>query len=132
MCFAPYRWRVDNGRDTYRSILGALIAVQPRGPGRGIELSLSYILAGVVTTAAFFIFVVGAGLRAQFQPARTGREAMLGKTVSALSRIDAQGGRVFIEGELWNAVSEIAVEKDQPVEVVDIEGLTLKVKPTTQ
>ncbi len=110
--------------------LGALMLFNRAGPG--FELSLSYILAGVVTTAAFFIFVVGAGLRAQLQPARTGREAMLGKTVSALSRIDAAGGKVFIEGELWNAVSEIAVEKDQPVEVVGVEGLTLQVKPTTQ
>ncbi len=110
--------------------LGALMLFNRAGPG--FELSLSYILAGVVTTAAFFIFVVGAGLRAQFKPAQTGREAMVGKTVSALSRIDAQGGKVFIDGELWNAVSDTAVEKDQPVEVVGLEGLTLKVKPTNQ
>jgi membrane-bound serine protease (ClpP class) len=97
--------------------------------GPGFELSLSYVVAGVLTTAAFFVFVVGAGLRAQLQPAQTGREAMLGQTVTALSRIDAAGGKVFIEGELWNAVSEAAVEKDQPVEVIGVEGLTLKVKP---
>jgi membrane-bound serine protease (ClpP class) len=54
---------------------------------------------------------------------------MLGRTVSALSRIDSQGGRVFIEGENWNAVSETPVEAGQPVEVTSIEGLTLKVKP---
>jgi membrane-bound serine protease (ClpP class) len=54
---------------------------------------------------------------------------MLGQTVNALSRIDSQGGRVFIEGETWNAVSETPVEAGQPVEVTGIEGLTLKVKP---
>jgi membrane-bound serine protease (ClpP class) len=54
---------------------------------------------------------------------------MVGKTVNALSRIDSRGGKVFIEGENWNAVSDIVVEKDEPVEVVGIEGLTLKVKP---
>jgi len=57
---------------------------------------------------------------------------MVGKTVKALSRIDSQGGKVFIEGENWNAVSDVVVEKDQPVEVIGIEGLTLKVKPKTQ
>jgi len=38
---------------------------------------------------------------------------------------------VFVEGEYWNAVSEseVAVEKDQKVEIVGVEGLTLKVKP---
>ena len=51
--------------------------------------------------------------------------------MNTLSRIDAQNGKVFIEGELWNAVSDVAIEKDQPVEVVGVEGLTLKVKPKT-
>ena len=63
-------------------------------------------------TAAFFIFVVGKGLRAQFMPVRAGKETMLGKTVNALSRIDAQGGKVFIEGENWNAVSETPSKPD--------------------
>jgi membrane-bound serine protease (ClpP class) len=56
---------------------------------------------------------------------------MFGQVVPALTRIDATSGKVFIEGETWNAVSETAVEKDQPVEIAGIEGLTLKVKPKT-
>jgi membrane-bound serine protease (ClpP class) len=107
--------------------LGAMMLFSHAGPGFG--LSLSWILPATLVTAAFFIFVVGAGLRAQFKPIRAGGETMLGKTVNALSRIDSRGGRVFIEGEIWNAVSDVVVEKDQPVEVVEIEGLTLKVKP---
>jgi membrane-bound serine protease (ClpP class) len=62
-------------------------------------------------------------------PVRAGRETMLGKTTAALSRIDAGGGRVFIEGEHWNAVSDSAIEPGQSVEIVAVEGLTLKVKP---
>jgi len=75
------------------------------------------------------MFVVGKGIRAQFNPVRAGKETMLGRTVNALSHIDSQSGRVFIEGENWNAVSETPVEAGQPVEVTGIEGLTLKVKP---
>ena len=56
---------------------------------------------------------------------------MIGQTVNALSRIDSQGGRVFIEGESWLAVSETPVETGQAVEVIGREGLTLKVKPKT-
>ena len=85
-----------------------------------------------VVTALFFIAIVGAGLRAQFLPVRAGRETMVGKVTPALARIDASGGKVFIEGEYWNAVSETVVEKGQPVEVVGFEGLTLKVKPRIQ
>ena len=86
--------------------LGALMLFSHAAPGFG--LSLSWIIPATLVTAAFFVFVVGAGLRAQFNPVRAGKETMLGKTVNALSRIDSQGGRVFIEGENWNAVSEIA------------------------
>ena len=52
---------------------------------------------------------------------------MLGKTVTALSAIDSRGGRVFIEGENWNAVSDTPIERGAPVQVVAVEGLTLKV-----
>jgi membrane-bound serine protease (ClpP class) len=80
-------------------------------------------------TAAFFFFFVSKGIRAQRQPVKAGAETMLGKTVNALSRIDSTGGKVFIEGEHWNAVSETPVEIGQSVEIIGIEGLTLKVKP---
>jgi len=110
--------------------LGALMLFDRAEPA--FRLSLSIIIPATVVTAAFFIFVVGAGLRAQLLPVRAGRETMLGKVVPAVARIDASGGKVFIEGEYWNAVSEVAVEKGQPVEVVGVEGLTLKVKPKTQ
>jgi membrane-bound serine protease (ClpP class) len=107
--------------------LGALMLFNRGTPGFG--LSLAYIIPGTLLTAAFFIFVVGAGLRAQRLPVRAGRETMLGKTVAALTRIDANGGKVFVEGEYWNAVADSPVEPGEPVEIVGVEGLTLKVKP---
>ena len=107
--------------------LGAMMLFSHIGPGYG--LPLSWIIPATLVTATFFVFVVGKGIRAQFKPVQAGKETMLGRTVNALSRIDAQGGRVFIEGETWNAVSETPVETGQPVEVIGIEGLTLKVKP---
>jgi membrane-bound serine protease (ClpP class) len=107
--------------------LGAMMLFSHIGPGFG--LPLSWIIPATLVTAAFFVFVVGKGIRAQFKPVQAGKETMLGRTVNALSRIDSQGGRVFIEGETWNAVSETPVEAGQPVEVTGIEGLTLKVKP---
>lgn len=109
--------------------LGALMLFNGAGPG--FTLSLAWIIPATVITGAFAIFVVGKGIRAQFMPVRAGKETLLGQTVNALSRIDAQGGQVFIEGERWNAVSDIPVEPGQPVEVTGIRGLTLQVKPRT-
>ena len=107
--------------------LGALMLFD-RGDA-SFRLSLAYIIPATVLTAAFFILIAGAGLRAQFRPVQSGRETMVGKTVGAISRIDAGGGKVFIEGEYWNAVSETPAESGQTVEVIGVEGLTLKVKP---
>jgi membrane-bound serine protease (ClpP class) len=80
-------------------------------------------------TAAFFLFVAGKGLRAQFLPVRTGKETMLGKTAPALARIDSGSGKVFVEGEYWNAISDVPIEPGQAVVITAVDGLTLKVKP---
>ncbi len=92
------------------------------------QLPMTWIVSATIVTAAFFIFFVSKGIRAQFLPKRSGAEAMVGKIVAAKSKIDSAGGKVFIEGELWNAVSETPVDEGKTVEVIGIEGLTLKVK----
>jgi len=107
--------------------LGALMLFNRADPA--FHLPLSYIIGGTLTTALFFLFIVGAGVRAQRLPAQTGRETLLGKIAAAAARIDGTSGRVFVEGEWWNAVSETPIETGQPVEIVAVDGLKLKVKP---
>src|SRR2546428_12444424 len=92
------------------------------------RFSLSYIIPATLVTAGFFIFVVGKGLRAQILPVKAGVETMIGKTVMALTPIDRCGGRIFIEGESWNAVSDPPVEQGELVEIAAVQGLTLRVK----
>jgi membrane-bound serine protease (ClpP class) len=92
------------------------------------RLSLSYIIPATVVTAAFFVFVIGKGLRAQLLPVKAGAETMVGKTVTTLTPINSRGGRIFVEGEYWNAVSDTPIEKDEVVEIAAVQGLTLKVK----
>lgn len=107
--------------------LGALMLFDRSEPM--FRLSLSYIIPGTLLTAAFFLFVVGAGLRAQRLPIRAGKETLFGKTAPVLKRIDATDGKVFVEGEYWNATSEIPIEEGQVAEIIGVDGLTLKVKP---
>ncbi len=93
------------------------------------RLSLAYIIPATIMTALFFAFVVGKGIRAQYLPIKVGKETMLGKTAAAFTPIDATGGKVFVEGEYWNAVSDTPVEQGKPVEISAVLGLTLKVTP---
>ena len=86
-CLRAHPRRADRRRHC-RLLPGRADAVQPRrarlSASRWPTSSRPPLL-----TAAFFVFVVGAGLRAQFLPVRAGKETMLGQVVPALSRIDA-------------------------------------------
>jgi membrane-bound serine protease (ClpP class) len=92
------------------------------------RLSLNYIIPATLITTAFFIFVIGKGLRAQLLPVKAGAETMVGKTVTALTPIDSRGGWIFVEGEYWNAVSDIPIEKGQVAEIAAVQGLSVKLK----
>jgi membrane-bound serine protease (ClpP class) len=126
--FAPTHG-VLTGGGIVAFFLGALMLFNHEP--RVYNLPMTWVISTTLVTAAFFVFFVSKGIRAQFLPKQSGRETMIGKTVNALSRIDSTSGKVFIEGETWNAVSETPVEIGQPVEVIGIVGLTLKVKPKT-
>ncbi|HEY5552060.1 MAG TPA: nodulation protein NfeD [Opitutaceae bacterium] len=93
------------------------------------RLSLAMIIPATLITSAFFIFVVSAGIKAQFLPVKMGAETLAGAAALALSDIDSSGGRVLVEGEDWRAVSDTAISEGQPVEIISVRGLSLAVKP---
>jgi membrane-bound serine protease (ClpP class) len=92
------------------------------------RLSLNYIIPATLITAAFFIFVIGKGLRAQLLPVKVGTETMVGKAVTALTPVDSRGGRIFVEGEYWAAVSDTPIEKGEGAEIAAVQGLTVRLK----
>ncbi|HON08729.1 MAG TPA: nodulation protein NfeD [Verrucomicrobiota bacterium] len=94
-----------------------------------MRLSLSLIIPSAIVTAAFFTFVFGKGIKAQFLPAKTGKEAMKGKIAQAITEINNDSGKVFVDGEYWNAISDSPIEQGAQVEIIEMQGLTLKVKP---
>src|SRR5712672_2479359 len=90
------------------------------------RLSLSFIIPATLVTAAFFIFVIGKGVRAQMLPVKVGKETLIGRTVTALTPIDSRNGRIFVEGEYWNAISDVPIEKGQEAKIAAVQGLTIK------
>jgi len=97
--------------------------------GAAFRLSLAFVVPATVLTAGFFVCVVGAGLRAQWWPVKVGTETWLGRVTTALVAIDTRSGKVMVDGEYWNAVSETPVAAGEAVEIVAVRGLTLRVKP---
>jgi membrane-bound serine protease (ClpP class) len=126
--FAPTHGVLTMGGIT-AFLIGSLMLFNRQDPV--FRLSLAYIIPGVIFTALFFFFVIGKGLRAQRLPVRAGKEIMVGKIVSALTPIDATGGKIFLEGAYWNATCDIPVDKGELVQVSAVEGLTVRVLPKT-
>lgn len=92
-----------------------------------LRISLQAIIITTLATAAFFAVAVGLVVKAHRKHATTGREGMIGATGMALTNI-APEGRAQIHGEIWQAHSEAPIEKGQPVKVLALNGLQVKVE----
>ena len=53
---------------------------------------------------------------------------MVGKVVE-IKRWDKTEGQVLVNGELWKAICDIPLPQGSKAVILDIEGLTLKLKP---
>jgi membrane-bound serine protease (ClpP class) len=107
-------------------VLGSLMLFESPEPALRVSLWLVAAVAGsVVVTAAFLMTLV---LRIHRSPVRTGREGLVGERGVARTSL-APAGKAFVHGELWSAVAEQPLEAGQPLEVVSVEGLTLRVRP---
>lgn len=83
------------------------------------------IAAGI--TAAAMSLLSFQSLRVRRLRVTTGEQGLMGEIGTARSAL-APRGRVFVHGELWNAVSEQPVPASAPVRVVGLHGLTLEVE----
>jgi len=107
-------------------ILGALMLFEDL-PSM-YQLSWSFLIPFTILTVLFFVFIVSAGIKAQFMKIKSGRETLLEAEAIAISDIGKEGGRVIIEGENWQAFSDQQISKGEHCMVTEIHGLKLKVK----
>ncbi|HEU5321343.1 MAG TPA: NfeD family protein, partial [Methylomirabilota bacterium] len=97
-------------------VLGSIILFQ----AEGARLPWTVIGGATVITAAFFLLVVGAGLRAQRLTVRTGSAGLRGRRAEVIERL-APAGMVRIDGELWRATAAGAVaEVGSDVEITGV------------
>jgi membrane-bound serine protease (ClpP class) len=91
-------------------------------------ISLEVIIPTVLFTAAFFLFAVGAGLRAQRRKPTTGVEGLIGEEGVAFTKL-VPSGQVKVHGEIWNAESlDGNLAKESAIVVAEVIGLLLKVQ----
>lgn len=96
---------------------------------QSMELSWAWLLPATILTTLFFIWIVSAGLKIQLAGTRTGIEPMIGRRAEVVDKVNDNGGRIFVSGEYWNAISEEEIEKGEECEIVEVKGLKMKVRP---
>jgi membrane-bound serine protease (ClpP class) len=83
-------------------VAGALMLVQ--GPIPELRLPLSFVLPTAIAVGVLCALAVRLTVRAQTAPVRTGAEGLRGE-VGTVTEALAPEGKVFVHGELWNAVA---------------------------
>ncbi|MFZ3210720.1 MAG: nodulation protein NfeD, partial [Terriglobales bacterium] len=107
-------------------ILGALLLVDAPIPEMRVRLVTA--LAVSVPIGLITVFLVGLVIKARRSKVVTGSQGLIGEIGVAQSALQPEG-KVFVHGELWDAVSSANVAPGERVLVKRIDGLRLSVDP---
>jgi len=108
-------------------IIGALVMFNSPGVPQFQRVSVPLVFGVGIMIGLMFFGILLFALTALRRPASTGVESMIGKTGTAKTWSEAHG-QVQLQSELWSAESSDRISKGDQVEVVEVQGLRLKVK----
>src|SRR5579884_3193300 len=107
-------------------VLGALFLVD--GPIPEMRVHVWAALAVSLPIGAITIFLMSIALKARRNKVVTGEQGMIGEIGIVCSAL-SPAGKVFVQGELWDAISSAPVEPGRQVVVRQVENLVLHVDP---
>lgn len=108
--------------------LGALLLVD--GPIPQLRVNLLTALAVSIPLGLITVFLMDIALRARRGKVFTGAQGLVGEIGTARTALLPEG-KVFVHGELWDAVASGSVDAGQAVVVKRIDGLRLEVEAAT-
>jgi len=106
--------------------MGGLFLVDAPIPEMRVRLVTA--LAVSIPLGLITAFLMGIAVRARRHKIVTGKQGLIGEIGIAQSTL-APSGKVFVHGELWDAVSTIPVPAGERIVVRQVDGLTLRVDP---
>ncbi|MGC8965224.1 MAG: NfeD family protein [Caldimicrobium sp.] len=107
-------------------LLGSLLLFGNNPPS--LKISLPFLISVVLTFATLFGGITYLAVKTLKKKPVSGKEGLIGKKGKALTNITKEGGKIFVEGEIWQAVSEEEIPEGSQVKIVEKEGFILKVK----
>jgi membrane-bound serine protease (ClpP class) len=112
--------------------MGGLFLVDAPIPEMRVHLLTA--IAVSVPLGLITAFLMSIAVRARRNKIVTGEQGLIGEVgiaQTSLSSAPSPAGKVFVHGELWDAVSAVPVSAGEQVLVRHVEGLTLQVDPVT-
>ena len=106
--------------------LGGLLLVDSPIPEMRVHLATA--LAVSIPLGLITAFLMTIALKARRNKVVTGEQGLVGETGVAQTTLSPQG-KVFVHGELWDAVASSALPVGQLVVVRRVDGLVLQVEP---
>ncbi len=106
-------------------IAGAAIMFDSPLPGGHIPLQT--ILGSALALFGIMFFLIKAVMKAVKGKVTTGVEGLVGEKGTAMKDFTGTG-KIFVHGEIWNAVSSDEIKKDDPVIVDKVIGMELAVR----
>jgi len=97
----------------------------------GRSFSIPVIIAFSLSSLAFFILVMRLFLSSKSTKVLSRADELIGADAEVVD-IREKGYLVYCHGETWSATSESKLSIGQSVEVVELLGLILRVKPTKE
>jgi membrane-bound serine protease (ClpP class) len=107
-------------------VIGGLFLVD--GPIPQMRVNILTALAVSIPIGLIAVFLTTLVLRARHGRVSTGSDGMIGEIGVARTSIGTDG-KVFVHGELWNAVAKSVIPEGSRVRVAGINGLHLLVEP---
>ena len=109
-------------------VLGALLLVD--GPIPQMRVQLWSALAVSIPMGAITIFLMTIALKARKNKVVTGEQGMIGEVAIVCAPL-TPAGKVFVQGELWDAIAPANVEAGGRVVIRKVENLVLQVEPVS-
>ena len=109
-------------------VLGGLLLVDAPIPEMRVHLLTA--LAVSIPLGGITVFLMSIALKARANKVVTGAQGLVGEIGIAQTALSPRG-KIFVHGEIWDATSASGVPAGQTVVVLGVDGLQLRVEPST-
>jgi len=105
--------------------IGSLMLFDYENPA--MRVSLQVIIPVVLAMGLFFLLATWLSIRTLFRRPVSGAVGLIGEKGDARTNVDSNGGRVFVAGAHWNALSQTPISSGSKIVVTGLDGMTLNV-----